>query len=152
MGGFSGGPVSISSGGGGAHLCLGDDGLLPGVGAEEGGEGRGHHQGVGPHEAAQVAAGDGVLLRLQHQRVHGVEPAPGEPHRALLAQEGRPLEAQGERRAAVGDQVEPTEGGLWEVEEEGVRMRRRTVVVVLTAVPYAPPLRTLGVHTFRPGG
>ena len=89
------------------YLGLGYDGLLGGVGAEEGGQGRRHHDGVRADEAAEVTAGDGVLLCLHHQRIHGDERVPGQPHRALLAEEGGALETQSQRGAAVRYQVKP---------------------------------------------
>ncbi|TNN35183.1 hypothetical protein EYF80_054656 [Liparis tanakae] len=59
-----------------------------------------------------ITSGSGLTkpLRSQpgmHQRVHGVEALPRQPHGALLAQEGSALEPQRQRRAAVRQQVEP---------------------------------------------
>lgn len=91
------------------HLCLRYDGFLPWLGAEEGGERGCNHNRVRPDEAAQIAAWDRVLLCLKHHRVHCIKLAPGQPHGALLAQEGRTLEPQGQRGAAVSYQVKPGE-------------------------------------------
>lgn len=91
----------------GTHLRLGDDGAVLGGRPEEGGQRGGDDEGAGPHEAAQVAAGDVVLLLLHHQGVHHVEDVPGDPHGAVLGEEGRALETQGEGGSAVSQQVEP---------------------------------------------
>lgn len=74
------------------HLCLRYDGFLPWLGAEEGGERGCNHKRVRPDEAAQVTARDRVLFCLKHQSVHCIKLAPGQPHGALLAQEGGTLE------------------------------------------------------------
>lgn len=84
-----------------AHLCLRYDGFLPWLGAEEGGERGCNHKRVRPDEAAQVAARNRVLLCLKHQCVHSIKLAPGQPHGALLAQEGGALEPQSQRGPAV---------------------------------------------------
>lgn len=76
------------------HLCLRYDGFLPWLGAEEGGERGCNHKRVRPDEAAQVTARDRVLFCLKHQSVHSIKLAPGQPHGALLAQEGGALEPQ----------------------------------------------------------
>ena len=92
------------------YLSLWDDGAFCRPGAEEGGEGRRHHHRVGPQEVAEVTAGDGVLLGLEHQRVHGVEAVPRQPHRALLAQEGGALKVKSQGGTAVRHQVKTERG------------------------------------------
>lgn len=74
------------------HLCLRYDGFLPWLGAEEGGERGCNHNRVRPDEATQVTPRDRVLFCLKHQSVHSIKLAPGQPHGALLAQEGGALE------------------------------------------------------------
>lgn len=76
------------------HLCLRYDGFLPWLGAEEGGERGCNHKRVRPDEATQVTAWDRVFFCLKHQSVHSIKLAPGQPHGALLAQEGGTLEPQ----------------------------------------------------------
>lgn len=93
------------------HLCLRDDGFLPWIGAEEGGERGCNHKRVRPDEATQVAARDRVLFCLKHQSVHSIKLAPGQPHGALLAQEGGTLKSQSQRSTTVSYQVKPGEGG-----------------------------------------
>lgn len=105
------------------HLCLRYDGFLSWLGAEEGGERGCNHKRVRPDEAAQVTARDRVLLCLKHQSVHSIELAPGQPHCALLAQEGGALKPQSQRCTAVSDQVKPEE-----VCEKRVGMRHRWVL------------------------
>lgn len=78
------------------HLCLRYDGFLPWLGAEEGGERGCNHKWVRPDETAQVTAWDRVLFCLKHQSVHSIKLAPGQPHGALLAQEGGALEPKGQ--------------------------------------------------------
>lgn len=92
---------------GGADLCLGQDWGVLGGGPEEGGEWGGDNGGAGSHKAAKVAAGDVVLLLLHHQGVHHVEHIPGDPDGAVLCEEGRSLEAEGQRGSAIGQEVKP---------------------------------------------
>lgn len=73
--------------------------------AKERRQGWSHHNWIRPHKTAQVTAWDCVLLRFHHERVHGIEAVPWEPHCAFLAQERRTLEMQCERSASVSDEV-----------------------------------------------
>lgn len=79
--------------------------------AEEGGQRGGDDDRIWPDKAAEVTAGDGVLLGLHHQGVHGVKAVPRQPHGALLAHERGSLEVQGQGGAPIGDQVKPGEEG-----------------------------------------
>lgn len=92
------------------NLCFGDDVSLARARAEEGRERGGHHHRVRPDKPAQIAAGKCVLLRLQHQRVHGEEAVPRQPDGALQAQKRSAVEAQRESAATVGHQVKPAGG------------------------------------------
>lgn len=91
------------------HLCLRYDGFLPWLGAEEGGERGCNHKWVRPDETAQVTAWDRVLFCLKHQSVHSIKLAPGQPHGALLAQEGGALEPKGQWCTTISYQVKPGE-------------------------------------------
>lgn len=91
------------------HLCLRNDGFLPWLGAEEGGERGCNHKRVRPDEATQVTARDRVLFCLKHQSVHSIKLAPGQPHGPLLAQEGGTLEPQSQWCTTVSYQVKPGE-------------------------------------------
>lgn len=102
------------------HLCLRYDGFLPWLGAEEGGERGCNHNRVRPDEATQVTSWDRVLFCLKHHSVHSIKLAPGQPHSALLAQEGGTLEPQGQWGATVSYQVKP--GGVCE-KRMGMRYR-----------------------------
>lgn len=93
-----------------SYLGLGHNGILSRGGTEEGGQWGGNDDRIRPDKAAEVTAGDGVLLCLHHQSVHGIEAIPWQPHGALLAHERGPLEVQGQGGATIGDQVEPGEG------------------------------------------
>lgn len=94
-----------------SYLGLGHDGVVARGSAEEGGQRGGDDDGIWPDKAAEVTAGDGVLLGLHHQGVHGVEAVPWQPHSALLAHERGSLEVQGQGGAPIGDQVKPGEEG-----------------------------------------
>lgn len=89
------------------HLRLGNDRSVLRCRSEEGRKRRGHDEWAGPDEPAQVTAGDVVLLFLQHQCVHHVKHVPWHPHGSLLRQEGSALKTQSQRRAAIGQDVEP---------------------------------------------
>lgn len=93
------------------YLGLRHDGILPRGSTEEGGQRGRDDDRIWPDKAAEVTAGDGVLLGLHHQGIHGVKAVPRQPHGALLAHEGGSLKVQRQRGAPVGDQVKPGEEG-----------------------------------------
>lgn len=93
-----------------SYLGLRHDGILCRGSTEEGGQRGGDDDWVWPDKATEVTAGDGVLLRLHHQGVHGIKAIPRQPHGALLAHEWGSLKVQGQGGASVGDQVKPGEG------------------------------------------
>lgn len=92
---------------------------MPWGSTEEGGQGGGDDDRIWSDKATEVTAGDGVLLGLHHQGVHGVKAIPWQPHGALLAHEWGSLEVQGQGGTPIGDQVKPREGvsGLTERDE-----------------------------------
>lgn len=104
------GPGSIAStypGTRHSYLGLRHDGILRGGSTEEGRQRRGDDDWIWSDEATEVTAGDGVLLGLHHQGVHGVKAIPWQPHGALLAHEWSSLKVQGQGGTPIGDQVEP---------------------------------------------
>lgn len=101
-----------------SYLGLRHDGILPRGSAEEGGQRGGDDDWIRPDKATEVTAGDGVLLCLHHQSVHGIKAIPRQPHGTLLAHERGSLKVQGQGGAAIGDQVKPGEG-VSELTERG---------------------------------
>ena len=98
------------------YLDFRDNGALLCTGAGEGRQ-RGRRQDrVGAGEAAQVTAGDLVLLMPHDDGFHDEEAIPRQPEGVLLCDEGGPLEPQDDGDSAVGDQVK----AVWEG-----RVRRR---------------------------
>lgn len=95
-----------------SYLGLGHNGILSWGGTEEGGQRGGNDDRIRPDKATEVTAGDGVLLCLHHQSVHGVKAIPRQPHGALLAHERGPLKVQRQGGTTIGDQVEPGEGQM----------------------------------------
>lgn len=94
-----------------SYLGLRHDGILPRGSTEEGGQWGGDDDRIRSDKATEVTAGDGVLLGLHDQGVHGVKAIPRQPHSALLAHERGSLEVQGQGCTPVGDQVKPGQGG-----------------------------------------
>lgn len=92
------------------YLGLRHNGVRCRGSAEEGGQRRGDDDWIWPDEATEVTAGDGVLLGLHYQGVHGIETVPRQPHRALLAHERGSLEVESQGRTPIGNQVKPGEG------------------------------------------
>lgn len=95
-----------------SYLGLGHNGILSRGGTEEGGQRGGNDDWIRPDKPTEVTAGDGVLLCLHHQSVHGVKAIPRQPHSALLAHERGPLKVQRQGGTTIGDQVEPGEGQM----------------------------------------
>lgn len=92
------------------YLCLRHNGVRCWGCAEEGGERGRDDDWIWPDKAAEVTAGDGVLLRLHYQGVHGIEAVPRQPHCALLAHERGSLKVQSQGGTPIGNQVKPGDG------------------------------------------
>lgn len=93
-----------------SYLGLGHNGVRCRGSAEEGGQRGRDDDRIRPNKATEVTAGDGVLLRLHYQGVHGIKAIPRQPHRALLAHERCPFKVQSQRGTPVGNQVKPGDG------------------------------------------
>lgn len=94
----------------GPYLGLRHNGVRCRGSAEEGGQRRGDDDWIRPDKATEVTAGDGVLLSLHYQGVHGIEAVPRQPYCALLAHERGSLEVQSQGGTSIGNQVKPGEG------------------------------------------
>lgn len=91
------------------YLGLRHNGVRRRGSAEEGGQRRGDDDRIRPDKATEVTAGDGVLLRLHDQGVHGIEAVPRRPYCALLAHERGSLKVKSQGRTPIGNQVKPGE-------------------------------------------
>ena len=98
------------------YLDFRDNGTLLCTGAGEGCQRGRRHDRVGAGEAAQVTAGDFILLVPHDDGFHDKEAIPRQPQGVLLCDEGGPLEPQDDGDAAVGDQIKAVREG---------RVRRR---------------------------
>lgn len=92
------------------YLDFRDNGALLCTGAGKGRQRGRRHDRVGAGEAAQVTAGDLILLVPHDDGFHDEEAIPRQPEGVLLCDEGGPLEPQDDGDAAVGDQVK----AVWE--------------------------------------
>lgn len=92
------------------YLSLGHNGVRCRGSAEEGGQRGRDDDRIRSDKATEVTAGDGVLLCLHYQGVHGIKAIPRQPHCALLAHERCPFKVQSQRGTPVGNQVKPRDG------------------------------------------
>lgn len=89
----------------GGYLDFGHDGPSFRAGAGKCGQRRRGHQGAGPGKAAEVTAGDVILLVPHDDGVHDKEASPWQPESVLLGDEWRTLKVQGYGYAPIGHQV-----------------------------------------------
>lgn len=94
------------------YLGLGHNGVRCRGSAEEGGQRGRDDDRIRPDKATEVTAGDGILLSLHYQGVHGIKAVPRQPHCALLAHERCPFKVQSQRGTPVGNQVKPRDGSI----------------------------------------